>query len=42
MTARVPTGRLSTLAAAMVVARRDFTAILFSRSFFFHHFCYDT
>ena len=28
-------GRLSTLAAAMVVARRDFTAILFSRSFFF-------
>lgn len=29
------TGRLSTLAAAMVIARRDFTAILFSRSFFF-------
>lgn len=29
------TGRLSTLAAAWVVARRDFTAILFSRSFFF-------
>jgi len=28
-------GRLSTWAAAMVVARRDFTAILFSRSFFF-------
>lgn len=28
-------GRLSTLAAAMVVARRDFSAILFSRSFFF-------
>lgn len=28
-------GRLSTLAAAMVVARRDFGAILFSRSFFF-------
>jgi ABC-2 type transport system permease protein len=28
-------GRLSTLAAAMVIARRDFTAILFSRSFFF-------
>lgn len=28
-------GRLSTLAAAWVVARRDFTAILFSRSFFF-------
>jgi ABC-2 type transport system permease protein len=31
----VETGRLSTLAAAMVVARRDFTAILFSRSFLF-------
>ena len=30
-----PTGRLSILAAAFVVARRDFTAILFSRSFFF-------
>ena len=29
------TGRLSTLAAALVIARRDFTAILFSRSFFF-------
>jgi ABC-2 type transport system permease protein len=29
------TGRLSTLAAALVVARRDFTAILFSRSFVF-------
>lgn len=28
-------GRLSTLAAAFVVARRDFNAILFSRSFFF-------
>jgi ABC-2 type transport system permease protein len=28
-------GRLSTLAAALVVARRDFGAILFSRSFFF-------
>lgn len=28
-------GRLSTLAAALVVARRDFTAILFSRSFLF-------
>ncbi|MFN5778215.1 MAG: ABC transporter permease, partial [Novosphingobium sp.] len=27
-------GRLSTLAAAFVIARRDFTAILFSRSFF--------
>jgi ABC-2 type transport system permease protein len=30
-----PKGRLSLLAAAFVVARRDFTAILFSRSFFF-------
>jgi len=29
------TGRLSTLAAAFVIARRDFGAILFSRSFFF-------
>lgn len=28
-------GRLSTLSAAWVVARRDFTAILFSRTFFF-------
>lgn len=28
-------GRLSTLAAALVIARRDFTAILFSRSFIF-------
>jgi len=28
-------GRLSGLQAAMVIARRDFTAILFSRSFFF-------
>lgn len=28
-------GRLSTLAAAWVVARRDFAAILFSRTFFF-------
>lgn len=28
-------GRLSTLAAALVVARRDFTAVLFSRSFLF-------
>lgn len=28
-------GRLSTLAAALVVARRDFTAILFGRSFIF-------
>ena len=31
----VTTGRLSTLAAAFVIARRDFTAILFSRSFVF-------
>jgi ABC-2 type transport system permease protein len=31
----IATGRLSTLAAAFVIARRDFTAILFSRSFFF-------
>ena len=30
-----PTGRLSTLAAAYVVARRDFVAILWSRSFIF-------
>ena len=29
------TGRLSTWAAAMVIARRDFVAILFSRSFLF-------
>jgi ABC-2 type transport system permease protein len=29
------TGRLSTLSAAMVMARRDFSAILFSRSFIF-------
>lgn len=29
------TGRLSTFAAAMVIARRDFSAILFSRAFFF-------
>ncbi len=29
------TGRLSTFAAALVIARRDFTAILFSRSFIF-------
>ena len=35
MTEPVVTGRLSTLAAALVVARRDFTAILFSRSFLF-------
>jgi len=35
MSDAVETGRLSTLAAALVVARRDFTAILFSRSFLF-------
>ncbi len=35
MSEHVRTGRLSVLAAAWVVARRDFTAILFSRSFFF-------
>lgn len=35
MTLQVHTGRLSTLAAAWVVARRDFSAILFSRTFFF-------
>lgn len=29
------TGRLSTIAAALVIARRDFVAILFSRSFIF-------
>ena len=29
------TGRLSTVAAALVIARRDFTAVLFSRSFIF-------
>ncbi|GGB88987.1 hypothetical protein GCM10011494_04120 [Novosphingobium endophyticum] len=33
--ARRPTGRLSIAAAALVIARRDFTAILFSRTFFF-------
>jgi ABC-2 type transport system permease protein len=33
--AEATAGRLSLLAAAFVVARRDFTAILFSRSFFF-------
>jgi ABC-2 type transport system permease protein len=32
---QMQSGRLSTLAAAFVIARRDFTAILFSRSFFF-------
>ncbi len=35
MTGRIRARRLSTVAAALVVARRDFTAILFSRSFFF-------
>jgi len=35
MTAANTSGRLSTFAAAMVIARRDFTAILFSRSFIF-------
>ncbi len=35
MSTDLHTGRLSTLAAAFVVARRDFVAILFSRSFFF-------
>ncbi|MGZ3271924.1 MAG: ABC transporter permease, partial [Croceibacterium sp.] len=31
----VPKSRLSLLSAAWVIARRDFTAILFSRAFFF-------
>ena len=35
MSEQFHTGRLSTLAAAFVVARRDFVAILFSRSFIF-------
>ncbi len=35
MTAPTRTGRLSTVAAALVVARRDFSAILLSRSFLF-------
>ncbi|HVR90167.1 MAG TPA: ABC transporter permease [Novosphingobium sp.] len=35
MTSPIRSGRLSTFAAALVIARRDFTAILFSRSFFF-------
>ena len=35
MRPRKSQGRLSTLAAALVIARRDFSAILFSRSFFF-------
>jgi len=35
MTTPVQSGRLSTLAAALVVARRDFGAVLFSRSFIF-------
>jgi ABC-2 type transport system permease protein len=29
------TGRLSTFAAALIIARRDFTAIIFGRAFFF-------
>ena len=33
--AKVTGGRLSTLRAALVIMRRDFTAILFSRSFIF-------
>ena len=35
MSGAAPGGRLSRLAAAYVIARRDFTAILFSRSFIF-------
>ncbi len=35
MSVQPRSGRLSTMAAALVIARRDFTAILFSRSFFF-------
>ena len=35
MTTPVKTGRLSTMSAALVMARRDFTAILFGRSFIF-------
>ena len=35
MNANQTNGRLSTWAAAYVIARRDFTAILFSRSFIF-------
>ncbi|MEJ2408879.1 MAG: ABC transporter permease [Novosphingobium sp.] len=35
MSKTAQTGRLSVLAAAWVVARRDFVAILFSRTFFF-------
>lgn len=35
MSTGVTSGRLSTLQAALVVARRDFSAILFSRTFFF-------
>ena len=35
MSNSVRSGRLSTISAAYVIARRDFTAILFSRSFFF-------
>ncbi len=35
MSAGITSGRLSTLQAALVVARRDFSAVLFSRTFFF-------
>lgn len=35
MTTSIKTGRLSTVSAALVMARRDFTAILFGRSFIF-------
>jgi ABC-2 type transport system permease protein len=35
MTAKRAAGRLSTFAAAFVIARRDFVAIMFSRSFIF-------
>ncbi len=35
MSSTLKSGRLSILAAAFVVARRDFVAVLFSRSFFF-------
>ena len=35
MSGAISSGRLSTLQAALVVARRDFGAILFSRTFFF-------
>ena len=35
MSIPIKTGRLSTISAALVMARRDFTAILFGRSFIF-------